>query len=339
MLDTASIALSVYDVAVGAATWRSVLADVARATRADEAALFSAEPGARVLSRFEHGCLDPSVHERYVRDFAALDTQMTRAFDADDGIAISGKDLITEDEFRRCPVHNEYIVPNDIGAQVVWFFRTADGCGHTFALLRSERAGRFGVRARRLGERLLPHLRRALELAAMQAPAARTADAARALIVDARGTVLWASAGAAALLRDGVVPTAHGALLPPTRGAAAYLATLRGERRDAGVAWPDVVADVHAMAPATADRLGVSMQRGASLVLLRPRPAHRALSPRERECLLCIARGDRTARIAAHLGLTERTVNQYLDSAVRKLGARTRAQAAVEATLSGAIQP
>lgn len=51
------------------------------------------------------------------------------------------------------------------------------------------------------------------------------------------------------------------------------------------------------------------------------------LSPRERDCLSYAAQGLTDAGIAKRLGLAESTAHSYIESAKRKLGVRTRAQA------------
>ncbi len=61
------------------------------------------------------------------------------------------------------------------------------------------------------------------------------------------------------------------------------------------------------------------------------------LTPRERDCLTWLARGDRTARIAERLGIAEATAELHLRNARRKLKARTAAQAVARALLFGEI--
>jgi DNA-binding CsgD family transcriptional regulator len=48
------------------------------------------------------------------------------------------------------------------------------------------------------------------------------------------------------------------------------------------------------------------------------------LSPREREVLVWVVRGEPTKRIAHHLGLSTHTVQDYLDKACDKVGVRGR---------------
>jgi len=63
------------------------------------------------------------------------------------------------------------------------------------------------------------------------------------------------------------------------------------------------------------------------------------LSPRERECLLWLAKGLRTDRISDRLGIASSTVNLHFTNARRKLGAATREQALAIAVHLGIIEP
>jgi DNA-binding CsgD family transcriptional regulator len=68
--------------------------------------------------------------------------------------------------------------------------------------------------------------------------------------------------------------------------------------------------------------------------------AHRPaspLTPRERDCLGWIARGASSKATARQLSLSVYTVNEYVASAMRKLGAGSRAEAVALALLCGAI--
>jgi LuxR family quorum sensing-dependent transcriptional regulator len=63
----------------------------------------------------------------------------------------------------------------------------------------------------------------------------------------------------------------------------------------------------------------------------RKRQSVKRLAPREIECLKWTAAGKSTWDISEILGLSERTVRQYIDGASRKLGAVNRPQAVAEA--------
>lgn len=77
---------------------------------------------------------------------------------------------------------------------------------------------------------------------------------------------------------------------------------------------------------------------GAEGDRLTKRPAARtALSRRQRECLAWVRHGKSSADIGSILGLSVPTVDGHIAEACRKLGVRTRIQAAVEACLAGLI--
>lgn len=62
-----------------------------------------------------------------------------------------------------------------------------------------------------------------------------------------------------------------------------------------------------------------------------------ALSPRQRECLTWVRHGKSSSMISEILGLSVQTIDEHVAEACRKLGVRTRVQAAVEAVLAGII--
>ncbi|HEU0042976.1 MAG TPA: LuxR family transcriptional regulator [Sphingomonas sp.] len=68
-----------------------------------------------------------------------------------------------------------------------------------------------------------------------------------------------------------------------------------------------------------------------------PPPAGTILSPRQRDCLAWVRHGKSSTDIAELLGISAQTVEEHVAEACRKLGVRTRVQAAVEASLLGII--
>ncbi|MFD7504667.1 response regulator transcription factor [Streptomyces sp. NPDC059850] len=64
---------------------------------------------------------------------------------------------------------------------------------------------------------------------------------------------------------------------------------------------------------------------------------HVRLSPREVDVLACVASGATNSAAADRLGLRPETVKSYLRSCMRKLGARTRLHAVVEARRAGLL--
>jgi LuxR family quorum-sensing system transcriptional regulator CciR len=83
----------------------------------------------------------------------------------------------------------------------------------------------------------------------------------------------------------------------------------------------------------------LSAYYGSELRRLTPLGGKRAvaLSPRQRECLAWVRQGKSSGVIAEILGLSSETVEEHIAAARKKLGVRTRVQAAVEACLLGLI--
>jgi NarL family two-component system response regulator YdfI len=80
-----------------------------------------------------------------------------------------------------------------------------------------------------------------------------------------------------------------------------------------------------------------------SLVASPPALGQTANTPRfterEREILAAVARGERSKEIAAHLGLTRRTIETYLTSIYQKLEVDSRAAAVAVALERGLLRP
>jgi DNA-binding NarL/FixJ family response regulator len=79
------------------------------------------------------------------------------------------------------------------------------------------------------------------------------------------------------------------------------------------------------------------------LELLRRReggePANDVLTPRERDILALVARGDDNRAIALSLNLSEKTVGNRLSEIFQKLGVSNRTQAAIVAVQRGLVPP
>lgn len=61
------------------------------------------------------------------------------------------------------------------------------------------------------------------------------------------------------------------------------------------------------------------------------------LTPRQRQCLTLARNGQTSMQIACELGISRRTVDQYIGDACKRLGARNRAQVVAEAVTRGEI--
>lgn len=92
----------------------------------------------------------------------------------------------------------------------------------------------------------------------------------------------------------------------------------------------DIQPDLHVAAVAAHIRM-------QSLIVSELAQAVR-LSNRERECLLWLAKGLQTARIAERLSIQDVTVNFYVGKAKKKLRVRTREQTVAKAIVLGLIE-
>jgi DNA-binding NarL/FixJ family response regulator len=91
------------------------------------------------------------------------------------------------------------------------------------------------------------------------------------------------------------------------------------------------------LAPVVTSRLIAHFARQPALVSTPPSLSE--LTPREREVLVWVARGESNAEIAARLVLAEQTVKTHVSRIFLKLGIRDRAQAVMVAYETGLVSP
>jgi two-component system, NarL family, response regulator YdfI len=127
-----------------------------------------------------------------------------------------------------------------------------------------------------------------------------------------------------ALMLDGLRSGARSYLLKDTKRQVLF-DTLRAAARGESLLSQDVIAKV------VAQSAGVTT----------PAPKHGAgeiaLTDREQEVLIGVARGERSKEIAARLGITERTVKAHLASIYNKFGVDSRAAAIAVASQRGLL--
>jgi NarL family two-component system response regulator YdfI len=127
------------------------------------------------------------------------------------------------------------------------------------------------------------------------------------------------------LMIRGLRAGAHGYLLKDT-DLESLLQAIRTAARGETVVQPEIMERVLSLAAQA-----FSPPRSAQ------RQKNQDLTEREREILARVARGERSKEIAAHLGLTERTIGAYLTTIYTKLGVDSRASAVAVAIGRGLL--
>ncbi len=153
---------------------------------------------------------------------------------------------------------------------------------------------------------------------------------------------------------------------PPASAAEPFALELAGRRQDAALRWAALACpydaalalagadDVESLHRARDELLRLGARPAAAIVTRRlhgrgvkglrrgPRAATRAsggLTARELEVVRLVAEGLQNGDIARRLFLSPRTVDHHVSAILRKLGARTRGQAAAAAAELGLLQP
>jgi NarL family two-component system response regulator YdfI len=128
-----------------------------------------------------------------------------------------------------------------------------------------------------------------------------------------------------ALMIEGLRSGARSYLLKDTKRQVLF-DTLRAAARGESLLSPDVIARVVAQSGG-----------GPAAVPKAAAISEIALTDREQEVLIGVARGERSKEIAARLGITERTVKAHLASIYNKFGVDSRAAAIAVASQRGLL--
>ena len=219
---------------------------------------------------------------------------------------------------------------------------TGDRLWGKWCILREQRGSREIAADAALLRRLVPHLSRGLQQAALVDAAtgdgAQSTTAAAVIVLDHAGRPALRSSSAMAMLADvadigvefdGGVPVAVLATALRVQRAAREApdgvpVTEMNRVRGRSGRWYVVQANL-----AEPDAAG----RSSTVIVIRPlAPREMApvlsslygLSPREREIVAAVVRGDTTKEIAARLSIAPATVKEHLDRACAKTGARGR---------------
>lgn len=213
---------ALYEAALGQRSWGEATSDMVSLLGGETLILSVLDPGDRSVEVIGHRGLTTDNLQEYL-EFAHLDPWLVRATDRKrTNAAVIGTELVTEAELVKSFMYNEFLKP-----------RT--GVHHLLGAVLAMDGGRVGIigthrprgssdfvrrEARRL-DRLLPHLKRALEVRQKLETAGRANRLAHAaldrlsvgvLLLSAAGALLHANSAAEAILRarDGLIASTSG---------------------------------------------------------------------------------------------------------------------------------
>lgn len=226
-----------------------------------------------------------------------------------------------------------------------------DGIYGSWCLFREAASGSFGERETRFMRAIAPHVAKGMQSAAITEAAFRettSTDVAApgVVVLDPKSRIVLRSGPVAEQLADladvgmltEMLPYAVQSLLARLRAAhKASSGPLGAELRAQGrsLRWYTLKASL-----AEPDASGDC----ATVIIIEPAAARETapllaqmygLTPREREVLLLVARGESTKRIASRLCLSVHTVQDHLDNACEKVGVRGRKALLAKLTFDG----
>ena len=247
-----------------------------------------------------------------------------------DGRALRFSDVLTRKELRGLSLYRDFYAPLEVEHQIAFILPSTPRLTIGVALTRSDTD--FSERDRQLLELTRPHMIQAYRAAELRERLAATVDGLRVgldadgtalVLLEADGTVGFASAAATAILAGGEGALVEG--VPPPRPLAEWLA---GKARSGSVAVGGRTLLVRRMR--SDGRFVLVLDDPASAL---PLPALRGLglTPREAAVLRELALGAPTSIAAANLGMAPRTLAKHLQRVNAKLGVVDRGQAVATA--------
>ncbi len=202
-----------YEVPGDEAAWPGFITEFARALDSDHGHLLLYTGPNRVQWGATKAGADDANTE-YQRDYARGDRRTARLFRLADGEAKATTDLMTADEIRRDPLHQEFLAKYDVAHMLAAKSPLGDGRYFLSSVLRSRRY-EYTPEEYHRQEQLHPHIRNALRLHLQLLQARGLAQSFEAgldllpggiVLLGANGAVLFANRAARTLLdaRDGI---------------------------------------------------------------------------------------------------------------------------------------
>jgi DNA-binding CsgD family transcriptional regulator/PAS domain-containing protein len=345
--ESADLIASIYDAALDAALWPTVIAGIASATKAS-AACFAVRDAD---GRFEIQPIgfDARAARSYTEHFAHIDTVLPAVTAGTPGVAVDGDSILSRAELSRAElersdVYVDWAAPNGLHELAAVLVERSSALTVTLAVNRSRRGDAFGRDELQLLERVTPHLRRAFRIQQRLAASWANDPALDRLrdgvvLVDREARVLFANPAAEALLRanDGL-RTEQRALATPRRAETAALrALIAGDGGTLAIARIGQAPLGLVIVPMRSEASWLIRERPAALVFIADGAAEPvSLAERLRaifgltaaQAALAreIARGDGLDAAAERLGITRATARTHLANVFAKTGTRRQAE-------------
>ncbi|QPF84566.1 hypothetical protein IC762_34030 [Bradyrhizobium genosp. L] len=354
----------IYDAAADETLWSDVLVHVAQLTASVNGVLFGQVVGEskvyfnhHTLSREE--CLR-AYRERYVRNPYSLymDQQLK-------GAMVRSDEVTTLSELKKTGFYHEVLRPQQVAHAAMVSLAKQSGFTVVFHLCRGERQGPFEEQQMALLRRLLPHMRRAIDLGfrleqykSLQRENAPALDrlAAGIIVLDRSARIILANKAARLLgSADGPLRLRNGMVSAFAVSAARRLddliqAVLRGQpTATMSMPHPDdgrlITLFVSSVRSRDIDRLRALNPQQAAVMIFVLDPAGPAelpaaslmdiwqLTQAEARAALGAARGLGIAQIARQLGISPNTVKTHLRHVFAKTGVRSQVE------LAGLVAP
>jgi DNA-binding CsgD family transcriptional regulator len=202
----------IYDAALDASLWSSVLAKAASFIGGSSAALFSKDAASGAGNIYHEFGTDPYYRRIYFEKYVKLDPATTGHFFAEVEQPISVTDLMSYDEFLETRFYREWVQPQGVVDFLAAVLDKSITRVAMFGVFRHERDGLVDDEARRRISLIIPHVRRAVLVSRIidlkTTEAATFADTLDGLsagmcLLDAEGRIVHANVAGRAILGMG----------------------------------------------------------------------------------------------------------------------------------------
>ena len=341
----------IYDASLDARRWSGVIESLSPIFGCVGGALLQRSRESAEMDFIEFGGLEDGTRRAYQQYYAARSVWMPSAFRGS-GELVIGHELAPDKRgFERSEFYNDWLRPQGVYDAIGGVIRRSASSLTVLTVLRTERAGLVTPADERLFLRLLPHLRRAIDIhrrlygARLQRDGAlRALDALEigVLLADAGARVTFANRAAEAILRraDGLM-LARGRLRAAraedseklTRLIKDAAGTALGVGDDAGgiLALPTRAGRPVSVLVSPCPRLGL-LEPAVLVFLGTPRTSaeidHRqsaryyGLTPAQARLLRALIEGDRISDYAESAGITLNTARTHLKQIFAKTGTK-----------------